>query len=78
MVVAEDKTQDKLVDLTVSGALATITLTQPKKLNALNEALLVQLGQAVSAIEQRDDVRVVLIRGEGRAFAAGADISAMS
>lgn len=78
MVVAEDKTQDKLVDLTVSGALATITLTQPKKLNALNEPLLVQLGQAVSAIEQRDDVRVVLLRGEGRAFAAGADISAMS
>ncbi len=78
MVVEENTVQEKLVDLTVGGAVATITLTQPKKLNALNEPLLVQLDQAVSSVEKRDDVRVVLIRGEGRAFAAGADIGAMS
>lgn len=76
--MTENHVEEKLVGLEVGGAVATITLTEPRKLNALNEPLLVQLDQAVSAIEARHDVRVVLIQGEGRAFAAGADIRAMS
>lgn len=76
--MTENQVQEKLVDLTIGGAVATITLTEPKKLNALNEPLLVQLDHVVSELEGRDDVRVVLIQGEGRAFAAGADIGAMS
>lgn len=62
----------------VDGPTAVITLNQPERLNALNPVLLESLSAGVQRIEEDPDVRVVLIRGAGRAFAAGADIKAMS
>lgn len=70
--------QEKLVEWSAQGAVATIALNEEKKLNALNEPLLTQLNAAVTEIAARDDLHVVLISGNGRAFAAGADIGAMA
>ena len=56
---------------------AIITLNRPKALNALNEDLLNELELALLEAEKDTDVRVMIITGEGKAFAAGADIAAM-
>ncbi len=55
-----------------------LTLNRPKALNALNSALVMELGEALQEIQQRPDLRAVVLTGTGtRAFAAGADISEM-
>ncbi|MFT5441776.1 MAG: enoyl-CoA hydratase [Myxococcota bacterium] len=61
-----------------NGAIATITLNRPETLNALDEALLLALEAAVLEVGKDDSVRALIVTGEGRAFAAGADIEAMS
>lgn len=55
-----------------------ITLNRPKALNALNSALMDELGHALKAFDQDPDIGCVVITGSEKAFAAGADISAMA
>lgn len=59
------------------GATVLLTISRPKALNALNPAVLHALDQALSEVEADDSVRAVVLTGQGRAFVAGADISAM-
>lgn len=54
------------------GQVAVITLNRPKALNALNDVLLRELADAVEAVAADEDVRVAVITGAGKAFAAGA------
>jgi enoyl-CoA hydratase len=54
--------------------LAVLTLDRPKALNALNAATLVELASAFEDLRTDPGVRVILLTGAGRAFAAGADI----
>jgi enoyl-CoA hydratase/carnithine racemase len=56
--------------------IATLTLRRPEKLNAFNAEMLQEMLQAFDAIDADDAVRVVIVTGEGRAFCAGADLSA--
>lgn len=58
-----------------SERIATIALNRPEKLNALNAALQRDLVAALKAAEADPGVRVIIIRGEGRAFCAGYDLS---
>jgi enoyl-CoA hydratase len=61
------------------GAIATITLNRPDKLNALNEALLGELLYVLAELDRDPGVRAAVLTGAGqKAFAAGADIGAMS
>jgi len=55
-----------------------ITLNQPKKLNALSDAVFNDLIHAAKAFENMDDIGSIIITGKGKAFAAGADIEEMS
>ncbi len=55
-----------------------ITLNRPKQLNALNDALMDQLGAALLAWDRDDTVGCIVITGSEKAFAAGADIAAMA
>ena len=57
---------------------ALITLNRPKQLNALNDALMDQLGAALLAFERDDAIGCIVITGSEKAFAAGADIAAMA
>jgi len=57
---------------------ALITLNRPKQLNALNDALMDQLGTALLAFDADDGVGCIVITGSEKAFAAGADIAAMA
>lgn len=59
----------------VADRIATITVNRPDKLNALNDATIAELGQAIDEAGTREDVGAVLLTGAGRAFVAGADIS---
>jgi enoyl-CoA hydratase len=61
------------------GAVAIITLNRPKALNALNDAMMRELAQALAQLEADRDVRAVVVIGSGdKAFAAGADIGELS
>jgi enoyl-CoA hydratase len=57
---------------------ALIRLNRPKELNALNLQLMAELKQACKALDENDDVRAIVITGNERAFAAGADIKQMA
>ncbi|MCC9195630.1 enoyl-CoA hydratase/isomerase family protein [Arthrobacter sp. zg-Y820] len=63
-----------MIDLNVKDGIAEIVLNAPRKLNALNEADLTQLSQAYDHAAF-PGVRALLLRGEGRVFCAGRDIS---
>jgi enoyl-CoA hydratase len=57
------------------GPVATITLNRPEKLNALSEALRADLHDALVALNPGDQVRVIRLKGAGRAFCPGYDLS---
>ena len=69
-----------LTDVRGSGARKTglITLNRPKQLNALNDALMDQLGHALRAFDADDGIGAIVVTGGEKAFAAGADINAMA
>src|SRR4051794_39431421 len=60
--------------LDVKGPLATVTLNRPEVLNAANLAFMEDFEAVVGALEAASKVKVVLVRGAGRAFSAGVDL----
>lgn len=56
---------------------ATITLNRPEQLNPLSTGLMRELTDTLRQLAERDDVRVIVIRGAGRAFCAGHDLKEM-
>ena len=69
-----------LTDVRGDGARKTglVTLNRPKQLNALNDALMDELGAALRAFDADAAIGCIVITGSERAFAAGADIAAMA
>jgi enoyl-CoA hydratase len=57
---------------------ALVRLNRPKQLNALNAALMDQLCEVLEELDRDDEVRVIVVTGSERAFAAGADIGEMA
>ncbi len=72
--------QNILVETRGSGERRTgwITLNRPKQLNALNDALMDELGAALTAFDADEGIGCIVITGSEKAFAAGADIGAMA
>ena len=68
-IIVETRGQNKRVGL--------ITLNRPKALNALNDALIDELADALGRFEDDDNIGAIVITGSDKAFAAGADIVAM-
>jgi len=62
----------------VDDHVATIKLDRPDALNALNAQLLGELVRAVQSAEENEKVRVIILTGSDKAFAAGADVKEMS
>ncbi|GLK74164.1 enoyl-CoA hydratase [Ancylobacter dichloromethanicus] len=60
-----------------NGRVGVITLNRPKALNALNAALITELGAALDGFEQDAGIGCIVLTGSDRAFAAGADIKEM-
>ncbi len=62
---------------TVEGAIARITLNRPEKRNALNDALVNGLKKALDEAGRSEAVRSIIIKGAGKDFCSGADLSAL-
>lgn len=60
----------------VEDGIATLTLCRPDKLNAFTGQMMMEMINAFDQIDADDSVRAVVVTGEGRAFCAGADLSA--
>jgi enoyl-CoA hydratase/carnithine racemase len=65
------------VSIQVADGIADVRLNRPDKLNALDLAMFTALSEAPAAIAARDDVRAVVLSGNGRAFCAGIDLAAL-
>lgn len=55
--------------------IARITLNRPEKLNAINRTMALELQDQLLACDENDEVRAVVLTGEGRAFCSGQDLS---
>jgi 2-(1,2-epoxy-1,2-dihydrophenyl)acetyl-CoA isomerase len=62
------------IRLDVANGVATVTLNRPDSLNALNATMRRELLAALKAIRRDDEVRAVVLTGEGRGFCSGADL----
>jgi enoyl-CoA hydratase len=62
----------------IRGRVALVTLNRPQALNALNRAMLTELGDIMAAFDADPQVGAIVLTGSPRAFAAGADIKEMA
>ena len=63
---------------TEAGKVGIVTLNRPKQLNALNDQLMTELGTALKAFDADPAIGCMIVTGNEKAFAAGADIGAMA
>ena len=70
----DDSFSFSYVDLEVKDGIATITINRPEAMNALNETVVNQLGDAIDMANSDDSVRTIVLDGAGKAFVAGADV----
>jgi enoyl-CoA hydratase/carnithine racemase len=68
-------TLDERVDFDVSGGVAALTLRRPEKRNAVSQEMWDAIAEYLSLAEGREDVRVLVLRGSGGSFSAGADLT---
>lgn len=61
----------------LTGGVLTVTLNRPDQHNAMNPAIMTGLTRIFGDVARRDEVRVVVLTGEGRSFCAGADLAFM-
>lgn len=59
------------------GAVVTLTLNRPERLNALDSEMAGVLRDAIEEVSRNASARVLVLRGEGRSFCAGGDVAAM-
>lgn len=69
---------DAAVELQVTGAIATVTLNRPDRMNAMNDELLDQLADALGRVGDDDEIGAVILTGAGRAFCVGGDLQGFS
>lgn len=63
------------ISLEVSESVATLTFRNPQKLNAWDGQMLAEMKAGLEQVAQREDVRLLVLTGEGRAFSVGADMN---
>lgn len=68
----------KILKISISDRIAAVTISRPAVLNALNSGFFKEFNHFLDDLEPREDVRVLVITGEGKSFVAGADIAEMS
>jgi enoyl-CoA hydratase/3-hydroxypropionyl-coenzyme A dehydratase len=66
------------IEVHAAGVRGTITLNRPDKLNPLSTETLRELADAARFLDERLEVKLVVVSGRGRAFSAGADVSAFA
>ena len=61
----------------VQDHVATITLNRPEAYNAFSEEMIAKWIEALETVRDSEDIRVVIVKGNGKSFCAGGDIKAM-
>ncbi|RLB13156.1 MAG: enoyl-CoA hydratase [Deltaproteobacteria bacterium] len=74
-MVEKDSGRTALVTYEREGSIGTITLNRPEKRNAMTIAMWKELDDAIGAAEEDEAARVIILRGEGKSFCAGLDLS---
>jgi enoyl-CoA hydratase len=69
--------EESVIRLERTPPVATVTLCRPNALNAINPEMLEQLDGALEGLAVDEQIRVVVLTGEGRAFSAGVDLKAL-
>jgi len=67
----------KILKPEINEGIALVTISRPEAMNALNTRFFNEMDDFVANINERKDIRAVIITGEGKAFVAGADIAEM-
>ena len=62
------------IDTSIDQGIATVTINRPEAMNALNETVVSQLGDALDLVNADDSVHTIVLDGAGKAFVAGADV----
>jgi enoyl-CoA hydratase len=68
----------KILKVNIADGIAVVTISRPEALNALNTLFFQEMDSLLSEVGPRKDIKVLVITGEGKAFAAGADIAEMA
>ena len=68
----------KTVRIQKKDAVCTLVLNRPEVMNAMNEDLVLELKEAVLRIAGEDDIKVVVLKGAGKNFSSGADMSLLA
>jgi len=68
----------KAVLIEKKDAICTLVLNRPEVMNAMNETLILELKSAVDQIADEEDIKVVVIKGAGKNFSSGADMSLLA
>jgi len=66
------------VELTRRDGILTVTMNRPEKRNAMSSTMLSRMAEVFSGLEQDEETRVVVVRGEGRSFCAGLDLGELA
>ncbi|MCU0284795.1 MAG: enoyl-CoA hydratase-related protein [Acidobacteria bacterium] len=69
--------QYEILKLNIEESIAVVTISRPQALNALNTRFFQEMDQMIEEIRGHNEVHVMVITGEGKAFVAGADIAEM-
>ena len=67
----------KILKIEVNEDIALVTISRPEAMNALNTRFFNEMDAVIAEISKKENVKVMIITGEGKAFVAGADISEM-
>jgi 2-(1,2-epoxy-1,2-dihydrophenyl)acetyl-CoA isomerase len=73
--MVSDSSDVERVRLDIDGPIATVSLDRPNKLNALYPEMILRLVDVIEQVRRDNAVRVMVLRGEGRAFCAGDDLA---
>jgi enoyl-CoA hydratase len=68
----------KNLKVQIEDGIATVTVSRPEALNALNSNFFHEMDDLIARISDDDSVRIMILTGEGKAFVAGADIAEMA
>jgi len=67
----------KTLQLTIQDSVAEITFSRPEALNAINSEVFAELNAVLDDLEKNDNLKALILTGDGKAFVAGADIAEM-
>lgn len=68
----------EILKIEITEDIALVKIDRPKALNALNTRFFEEMGSAIREVSENEQVKVMIITGEGKAFVAGADIAEMA